>query len=384
MKILFYLAITGLILFEIANVYFIMPMPGSQQMNSIDLAYFLHSWRWTIRIFFYFLVLISFYKSFQSSKWLSIAGLILVAATSYLFNFNMSADQMFQQPQELVFKNAAENTVDDGRMVLAFSYQGEARAYPISFIGYHHQVRDTVAGHHLMVTYCTVCRTGRIYEPVIDAKPVEFRLVGMDRYNAMFEDALTKSWWRQETGIAVAGPLKGRLLPEVPSYQLSLKTWLKMHPNSLIMQEDSRSLPKYDSLARFEAGLSKGDLTRRDTQSWKDKSWIIGVEYGQQAIAIDWNELVKLKSITFVIDYKLLTVVLASDQKSFFVFESPSPDPKLIIANDTLYSINGYYNLKGENISGRDTVSNLKPVQAYQEYWHSWKTFHPNTKIHKL
>jgi len=45
MKKLFYLGITLLVLFELANVFFIMPMPGSQRMSSIDLAYALYSWR---------------------------------------------------------------------------------------------------------------------------------------------------------------------------------------------------------------------------------------------------------------------------------------------------------------------------------------------------
>ena len=35
--------------FEAANVYFIMPMPGSQRMRSLELAYLLYSWRWIIR-----------------------------------------------------------------------------------------------------------------------------------------------------------------------------------------------------------------------------------------------------------------------------------------------------------------------------------------------
>ena len=42
MKNLFYASVVGLVLFEIANVYFIMPMPGSQEINSIDLAYWLY------------------------------------------------------------------------------------------------------------------------------------------------------------------------------------------------------------------------------------------------------------------------------------------------------------------------------------------------------
>jgi hypothetical protein len=50
-----------------------------------------------------------------------------------------------------------------------------------------------------MVTYCTVCRTGRVYGPIINGKKETFRLVGMDHFNAMLEDATTKSWWQQAT-----------------------------------------------------------------------------------------------------------------------------------------------------------------------------------------
>jgi len=41
MKMVFWLGFFGLLLFEIANVYFIMPMPGSQQNHTIDIAYFI-------------------------------------------------------------------------------------------------------------------------------------------------------------------------------------------------------------------------------------------------------------------------------------------------------------------------------------------------------
>ena len=70
-----------------------------------------------------------------------------------------------------------------------------------------------------MITYCTVCRTGRVYSPIVNGKLEKFRLVGMDHFNAMFEDETTKSWWQQATGIAIAGPLKGSRLEEIPSHQ---------------------------------------------------------------------------------------------------------------------------------------------------------------------
>lgn len=39
---LFYLGLIGLALFELAKVYFIMPMPGSQRIKSLDAAYARH------------------------------------------------------------------------------------------------------------------------------------------------------------------------------------------------------------------------------------------------------------------------------------------------------------------------------------------------------
>ena len=53
------IAILGLlllILFECARVYLIMPMPGSQNFDSIEIAYFLGSNKWIIRLIGYLTV----------------------------------------------------------------------------------------------------------------------------------------------------------------------------------------------------------------------------------------------------------------------------------------------------------------------------------------
>jgi hypothetical protein len=119
-----------------------------------------------------------------------------------------------------------DNKVDRKKLVIGVVSNNEAKAYPIQIIGYHHQVRDTIGNTPIMVTYCTVCRTGRVFSPVVNGKPETFRLVGMDHFNAMFEDATTESWWQQATGVAVTGKLKGKALQEIPSTQSTLESWL--------------------------------------------------------------------------------------------------------------------------------------------------------------
>jgi len=294
MEKLFYIGLCGIILFEILNVYFIMPMPGSQRMDSLDIAYFLYSYRWFFRILFGVLIAAGSVNVIRTGhNWLPAASLVAAMVIIYFFNFIMTADQMFKQPQKINFKNRDENILNDSILVIGVEYNGEVKAYPIRFIAYHHQVQDMVGGKPVIVTYCNVCRTGRVFEPIVKGRYEKFRLVGMDHFNAMFEDATTKSWWRQATGEAVTGSLKGEVLPQVESIQLTLHKLFQLYPHTLVMQPDEASKTRYDSLGRFELGKSISSLTRTDSLSWKDKSWVIGISVGSESKAYDWNLLKK-------------------------------------------------------------------------------------------
>jgi len=376
MKKYFWLGLIGLLFFEIANVYFIMPMPGSQQMNSIDLAYFLYKWRWIFRGVFAAMIFIGLFRSQWKRKWILVFPLAIIAAVIYMTNFVMAADAMFKQPKQLLLVSAASNKVDSNRLVLGVSINGEAKAYPIRFLGYHHHIQDTVGGKPIMVTYCTVCRTGRVFEPIVNGEKEKFRLVGMDHFNAMLEDATTKSWWRQVTGEAIAGKLKGQQLPEVYSTQTSLADWLQLNPGSLIMQADTNFIKSYDSTFKFESGTSTSKLTGTDSLSWKDKSWVIGVKAGKESKAYDWNQLKKEKLIQDKIGATPVLVVLSKNDKSFFAFERPNENSIFNLSGDTLLFDNHKYRIDGKGI---DTSFSLKPLPASQEFWHSWRTFNPGT-----
>ena len=377
MKRLFYLGLTGLILFEIANVYFIMPMPGSQRMNSIDAAYFLYKWRWIFRGVFAATLLIGLFNSSWKRKSTPAASLLILAVVIYMANFNMAADAMFEQPKKLLMANAATNTVDSNRLVIGVVNNGQAKAYPIRFLGYHHQVQDTVGGKPLLMTYCTVCRTGRVYEPIVNGKPEQFRLVGMDHFNAMLEDATTKSWWRQATGEAIIGKLKGQQLQEFYSTQMSLTKWLQLNPNTLVMQEDPSFKDEYDTTGKFESGKSISKLTGTDSLSWKEKSWVVGVKAGKETKAYDWNKLKAQRIIHDSAGNTYILLVLANDNKSFFAFERPNAKSVFILNNDTLMMNAHQYKINGQGI---DTTYSLKPLAAYQEFWHSWRTFNSATQ----
>ncbi len=378
MKKVFAVGVVGLLLLEIANVYFIMPMPGSQRMRSIDMAYMVYGWRWPLRALFGALIVggvLPVWRTPSAAKWLAPVSLAVLAAVAYAFNFKMSADHMFLQPTVVTMATSDRNAVALDRLVVGIELNGEARAYPLQFIGHHHQVRDTVGGQPVLVSYCTVCRTGRIFTPAVNGTPETFRLVGMDHFNAMFEDSRTGSWWRQANGEAITGSLKGTMLPELPTRQVTLKQWLALYPKSLVMQADSTFAKEYAKDYSYEKGTSRKSLTGTDTASWQDKSWVVGLTVNSRSKAYDWNRLRREQIVHDEIGDTPIVLVLSPDSVSFFAFVRPDPQTRFTLRGDSLVSTTASYALSGRGANGT-----LTPLNASQEFWHSWRTFKPRTE----
>lgn len=388
-SVIFSLGIVFLITLEFLRVYFIMPFPGSQSSNTLSIAYWIHSQIHWLRWVGWLAVAGSLFFITKSDNkkalYLSGAAILLYGLVFYFFNFRMLAEKMFIQPKEKLFTDNADNSVGLNKLAIGVTLNGQSKAYPIQIIGYHHQVRDTVGNVPVMITYCTVCRTGRVFSPVVNDTADDFRLVGMDHFNAMFEDSRTGSWWRQATGEAVAGPLKGHFLTEIPSQQTSIGAWVSANPSTLIMQYDPSFTKKYEKLEKFDDGTVESGLEKRDAASWKFKSWVVGISSSHQAKAYDWNELVTQKFIQDSIPGLALMLVLEKDSTSFHAFNRTLGTQAISFEwlndqqqlRDTLTG--SIWNLRGECISGPLAGTQLDRLQAYQEFWHSWQSFHPNS-----
>ncbi len=388
--IIFLVGFLLLVFTEILRVYYIMPFPGSQEEETLQLAYFIQNNIIWIRLLGLVLTVYPFYviqmsasKVIRITLWV-LAGFYIVVF--YMFNYRYLADRIFLPPKSVSFLAADQNTkVKPRQLVIGITIGSSSRAYPIEIIGYHHQVRDTVEGNLVMVTYCTVCRTGRVYVPEVGGKPETFRLVGMDHYNAMFEDSRTRSWWRQVSGEAVIGPLQGNALKEIPSEQMTLEAWIAGHPDTMILQPDSTFQEAYDDLSDYDEGTRKGRLTRRDSLSWKDKSWVVGVQIGLDARAYDWNELVATRVMQDVLGNTPILLTLLPDSMTFHTFNRVIDGDTLVFdkASDLSFmhdtKTQSDWDLNGHCLEGSFKGKSLTPIQSYQEYWHSWRTFRPHS-----
>jgi hypothetical protein len=131
----------------------------------------------------------------------------------------------------------------------------------------------------------------------------------------------------------------------------------------------------------------RSDLVRRDSASWRHNSWIVGVANSYSSKAYDWNVLLQKKIIEDSVDEIPILLTIENDSASFHVYDRRVNDTLLsfritnnkgVLMDENTHSS---WNMDGICIDGALKGKRLVPVQSYNEFWHSWQTFHKNSKI---
>ena len=390
---LFLIGIVLLVVPGLVHAYLLMPFPGSQNLNAITVSYYLEKIVLPLRIVGGLLMIWYLFKFYSknSTRGKVIKGLVLAICLGsfYITDFAYKAETMFEEPQTIKFANAITNKVPESFVIIGIVNNGVAKAYPLIYLGYHHKVQDNVGSLPVLVTYCTMCHTGRVYSPVINGVRQNFRLVGARHYNAIIEDEGSKTWWYQATGNAAVGKLKGEHLQELPYEQSTLGAWLNKHPGSLILQPDEHYLSDYSDLKKYDRvqAIDK-DSTLKNKDSLMRKSWMVGVIVNGQAKAYDWRHLFKKHLLNDHVNKTPLLITIEKDSLTYHAFNSTVSGKELHFKLDTTGMLTdqetaSVWDWDGLSTSGALKGSQLSKIQAYQEYWHSWKHFHPGTLFWK-
>jgi len=390
---LFWAGIILLVVPGLIHAYLLMPFPGSQDLDAMTVSYYLEKIVWPLRVAGVFMIvryMIKYYpKNTKMWKIVKVLVLAVCLGSFYYSDFEYKAETMFKEPLTVRFATAGDNKVPENFVVIGVVNNGVAKAYPVDYLGYHHKVQDNVGKLPILVTYCTMCRTGRVYSPVINGKRQNFRLVGARHYNAIIEDEGTKTWWYQATGLAAAGELKGQHLKELPYEQSTLKAWLQKYPNSLILQSDAVFLSDYNDLKNYDRiQYVDKDSTIKNKDTLIRKSWVLSVIVNGQAKAYDWRHLFKKRVLNDKITVTPILLTIEPDSLTHHAFNSYVNGKTLHFKADTTGNLTDLETASKWDWDGLSTAGALKgtrlaKIQAYQEYWHSWKHFHPNTLFWK-
>lgn len=369
------------------HAYLLMPFPGSQDLETIQLAYYLEKALVPLLILGLLLLALPVTETILHGtlRRRLLLGLftVVVAGVAYGTAFAFSAEKMFREPTTLAFAGPEKSGIPLDAVVLGVAQGGEARAYPVDLIGYHHKVLDKVGGSPVLVTYCTMCRTGRVYNPVIDGVPQRFRLVGARHYNAVIEDEQTGTWWYQGSGRAAVGPRAGRQLEAVAYEQTTLRSWVAAHPETTVLQPDPAFAAEYAELAGYDR--RRPPSPDGSDPRWSRRSWVIGVVVGEATKAYPWDDLVSRQVVSDTVGGAPILITVEADGASFHAFRRDLGGETLTFSLEAGgkamidAATNSRWSLRGEGLSGPHAGHKLAPVQAHQEYWHSWKNFHPTT-----
>ena len=354
----------------------------------LHLAHFMWSHIVTIRIVLV-VILIGLFWSMTAEERSSIVifSLLIGAAWGFVywfFNHFWVGKKKFLPLTHPKFVTAADNEVDPSVQVVGIEWQGHKKAFPVSMMFYHHQIPERIGDLPIWVTYCGLCRSGRVYKTLVGGQVLDFSLVGAITYNATFKDNQTGSWWRQETGECVKGPHAGKELEDLPMEQMSLENWLEKHPDTEILQYEPKFKGRYNfitSLMNYEASLPGWHMQ-------ETPALVIGVEVGAQARAYDWNELKKKRMVMDSLADSDLLVVSSEDGSSAFVYDRQVNGEALEFELDgdelTDRTTGSRWDILGRCIAGTLQGNQLAGVQNYQQFVRSWATFHPHTTYYQF
>ncbi len=311
----------------------------------------------------------------------------LVIAGAALTRVNIF-EVMFHPYTAPSFTDPGSAKVDSDDRVLAVRINGEARAYPIRTMGYHHILNDVVGATPLAVTYCTLCHTGIVWSRTLNGRTLHFRLAGINNGNALMRDEETRSIWQQSTGEAIFGQWKGQHLSLIHSDELTFALWRAEQPAGLVLKPDPRYVSEYDP-KDWEKHVEK-TRTVIDTRNSgvAPHELILGVTNAGSSKAYPLKSILAAKIVQDQVGDFSILIVVGSDVSSIRIFKSGlDAAPMTFISAPGRGSImrdaetGSDWNFEGCAVSGKLAGQCLEPIDSNKDYWFDWLNHHPATQM---
>lgn len=139
-----------------------------------------------------------------------------------------------------VASSDADSWIDPDEPVIAFDYNGTARAYPLQIMIWHEIVNDNFGDTPVLVTFCPLCYSAIVFDRRIDRETHQFGVSGFLRHSDMIMfDRKTESLWQQFTGEAIVGDYTGKQLEILPSQIISYQQFKEAHADGEILSKDT-------------------------------------------------------------------------------------------------------------------------------------------------
>lgn len=249
----------------------------------------------------------------------------------------------------------ASKTLSDSEPGIALEFNKVSRFYPFQILVWHEIINDTIDGQRALVTYCPLCLSGIVFDPLVDGERVEFGTSGkLWNSNLVMYDRKTDSLWSQILGESILGEMTGAMLPVLPSDQIRFGDWKKLHLNGQVLSRNTGAIRFYGQDPYGDYYTSPGTyfpVNKTDTRL-SEKEFVLGIVVNGKAKAYWPSAIKKVGRAEDSFQGKTIVVQYEKDIDAARLFEKNS--------NGTLERIN-----------------------PFGAFWFSWVAAHPDTELYR-
>jgi len=250
----------------------------------------------------------------------------------------------------------ADKWLNDTEPGVVFSRGDTHRFYPYQILVWHEIVNDTVDGERVLVTYCPLCLTGFVLDPLVQGERVEFGTSGkLWKSNLVMYDRKTDSLWAQVLAEAVVGEMTGTKLKILQSDQARYGDWKKLYPDGEVLSRDTGSARSYGRSPYGDyfdvTNLSLSLVNPTDTRLPND-AFVFGIVVNEKPKAY-WTQAVKAKGMV----------------------EDMFEGERIILRHDKELDVIRMFRVLASGEEER-----INPVSGF---WFSWAAVHPDTELLK-
>ena len=286
-------------------------------------------------------------------------------------------------------KDASSLPLRDDMQLGIIEYEGVTKAYPLDYVIHHHIINDQFGERIVALTYCAMCRSIIPFD-VTDVGPL---FVGSFKdANMIVADRKTKTFFQQATFESIIGKLHPHTLTMIPFQILSWGELKRLNPLPQIVnvtEQDFREfqLPIPGVWKKIMASEATPGLPSKDRdKSFPSRTHVIGVidPTAKPQVVYLKDELMK-RAIFKNEELDIFLVAVRNTVNGFkgsldgkSIHLTLTPDKNLSdIFTGTVWDI------RGKRMTG-EIETDLEPIALSDEYWFSWKIFHPKSKLIRL
>ena len=275
--------------------------------------------------------------------------------------------------------------------VFGVEINGDARAYPLRIMDWHEMVNDVVGGQPVSLSYCTLCRTGILFQTTVEDRAFTFGSSGLVfRSNKLMYDHQTESLWKQVTGEPVVGRLanSGIQLKMLPSVVTTWQEWKRRHPQTLVLSTETGydrdySLPSGNYANYYASPGTMFPVRQRDDRV-PPKTEVFALVVNGEPKAYVLENLRRETILNDTLGGENLVLVTHPETGAVRAylrgvrrFQSFGASPDVLQAQD-----GSAWSVTEEALTGQQSGERLPRVAGHLSYWFAWYLFYPRTHLY--